>query len=66
MRLAISFLLSKNFQLFVKKNEAYYTPIGVLYLIGTFLQPVKYGGSSDAKNSRSACFDWHNFIRTEI
>ena len=21
---------------------------------------------SDAKNSRSACFDWHNFIRTGL
>ena len=21
---------------------------------------------SDAENSNSACFDWHNFIRTEI
>ena len=31
MQLAISFLSSKNFQLFVKKNAAYYTLIGVLY-----------------------------------
>ena len=22
--------------------------------------------ASDAENSRSACFDWHNFIRTGI
>ena len=38
MRPAISFLISKNFQLFVKKV---YPPIGVYTPIGTFLQSVQ-------------------------
>ena len=47
MRPAISFLKSKNFQLFVKKKNqliiprsGYCTPFGVYTQIGTFLQPV--------------------------
>ena len=48
MRLAISFLLSKSFQLFVKKKLSLLYPDRVLYPdrgiytpIGTFLQPVE-------------------------
>ena len=47
MRLAISFLLSKNSNFLWRKNAAYYTPIGVYTPIGTFLQPIN---KTDFKN----------------
>ena len=73
MRPAISFLKSKNFQLFVKKTfSLLYTPIG------TFLQPagvkshnlkrglnVSHAAAMLKIAGQLACFDL-NFIRTGI
>ena len=78
MRPAISFLKSKNFQLFVKKKFSLLYPDRGIYP-DRYLSPACWSQvakfekgleclscSSDAENIRSAGLFWLNFIRTSI